>query len=206
MPKLFVLAGPNGAGKSTNAALIIPTPCFDYDAIFWQYYNADPLDYEFKELFVRNKVESLLKKSIDNAILLKQDFAYETNFHDPNVMFWPDYFRKNGYTIHLRFIALQNTDICERRVQLRVEIGGHEVYPNDIKLRFIGGLKNLNNCFHKFDSFFLMNNTDGEFWAYCVLKKNPEGKVIVIHFLDFLDWMKKDFFKIFMFVEKNKNL
>ena len=209
MPNLYVVAGPNGAGKSSNNELILPIQSFDYDLILLNYLAADPNDHEFKEEFARQRTFELLENSIKKAISKKMDFAYETNFHDPAVMYWPNIFKKAGYNTHLYFVALQAVELCQIRVDSRVKMGGHYVSFFDIAERFKGGLKNCNTHFRKFDSFKLLDNTQGEMKVYCILdrkisasKSRIQYDNFIVQSIPFKDWMKKDFRKIYQFINR----
>ena len=104
-------------------------------------------------------------------------------------------------------MALQAIELRQIRVDSRVKMGGHDVSPIDISERFKEGLKNCNAYFRKFDSFKLLDNTQGEMKAYCTLDKklspsktNLQRNNFIVQSLPFEDWMKKNFQKIDQFI------
>lgn len=150
-PKLVIIAGCNGAGKSSYSKGLVEsgiTP-FDYDAYFLEYYSKlQPSDIQDK--MAHNAAFVELERQIEKAITENKDFCYETNFNS-TPLYWPMKFREKGYTIHLIFVVLDSLLEAKRRVQVRVQNGGHFVPETEIQKRYYDGFKNLDSYFKFFD-------------------------------------------------------
>ncbi|MDR3680163.1 MAG: hypothetical protein P4L41_09370 [Flavipsychrobacter sp.] len=84
------------------------------------------------------------------AIQNRNDFCYETNFNS-TPLFWPQRFKEKGYKLHLIYFCLDSIEEAKRRVNIRVQNGGHFVPENEITKRYFEGFTNLNAHFHYFD-------------------------------------------------------
>ncbi len=158
-PNLLVIAGCNGSGKSSYSSSLSPNGIipFDYDKHFLKIYNS-LLEFDLKDKMAHSKTFDLLEKKIEEAIIKKEDFSYETNFNsDP--MHWPNYFIKFGYQIDMIYFCLNSIEEAKRRVMIRVENGGHYVPPAEIEKRFYEGYKNLDALFPQFNNIHLFNNS-----------------------------------------------
>lgn len=158
-PTLFVIAGCNGAGKSTFSNTLTPkfiTP-FDYDKHFLKIYNS-LFDSELRDRMAHNITRNLLEKAIQKSISEKNDFCYETNFNS-TPLYWPDIFKKAKFSIELIYFCLNSVNEAKRRVQIRVENGGHFVPENEVELRFYQGYKNLDKYFYSFDVVHVLDSS-----------------------------------------------
>lgn len=159
MPKLIIIAGCNGAGKSTFATSFLPDglTSFDYDKRYLEYYNELP-DSELRDRFAINKATQDFETSINNALKNRLDFCYETNF-DRDPMFWPEKFKKEGFTLDLIFFCLETQDIAKYRVEERTEFKGHFVDNHTIDLKWKAGYKNINKYYKVFDNILIVDNS-----------------------------------------------
>lgn len=159
MPNLIVIAGCNGAGKSTFATSFLPDglTSFDYDKLYLEYFSALP-DNEFRDKFAKDSTTKDFEEAVKLALTNKTDFCYETNF-DSDPLYWPEHFRKQGFTINLIFFCLDNQEIAIRRVEERTEFKGHYVDNQTIDLKWKAGYKNLNLCFNFFDNILVIENS-----------------------------------------------
>lgn len=159
-PTLFVIAGCNGAGKSSFSQAIIPNylTSFDYDKHFLEIYNS-LFDSELRDRIAHNMTRNKLEKAIQKSIEKQNDFCYETNFNS-TPLFWPNIFKIANFNIELIYFCLNSVEEAKRRVQIRVENGGHFVPEKEIENRFIQGYHNLNKYFHKFDVVHLLDSSN----------------------------------------------
>jgi len=125
IPILTVIGGCNGAGKSSFSRAITSNkvPSFDYDKVYLEKYNL-LIDSDMRDRMARNKAREILEDSIDKAIHNQTDFTYETNFNS-TPLYWPEKFKNAGFQLRLEFFSLNSIQEAKRRVQIRVENGGH---------------------------------------------------------------------------------
>lgn len=158
MPYLSIIAGPNGAGKSTMSQSLLlerNITAFDFDKEFdsiWKQFDYDDAILEGAWNSTSNKFLQLKEE----ALLKKQNFAYETNFHTQDVIKTVEEFKRNGFTIELIFLALPNVEMAIERVKDRVLKKGHGVSIETITERFKSGLEILDRNFQSFDIFTLV--------------------------------------------------
>lgn len=161
MPYLSIIAGPNGAGKSTMSQSILlerGITAFDFDKeldSIWGQFDYDDAIIEGVWNSASNKFLQLKKE----ALLKKQNFAYETNFHTQDVINTVEEFKRSGFTTELIFLALPNIDMAIERVKDRVLKKGHGVSVETITERFKAGLELLDRSFQSFDIFTLQINS-----------------------------------------------
>lgn len=158
-PTLYVIAGCNGAGKSSFSNSITPDEIvpFDYDKQYLKIYKS-LADSELRDRIAHNLARDLLEKSVQQSISKRIDFCYETNFNS-TPLYWPDIFRKANFSIELIFFCLNSVDEAKKRVQIRVENGGHFVPTSEIERRYYEGYENLDNNFHVFDVVHLLDSS-----------------------------------------------
>lgn len=166
MPVLTIIAGPNGAGKSTHSKELLThfgIEAFDFDKEFysiWSQFSFDP----YIEQGAFDRAQKLYIDRRSAAIQLKQNFAFETNYHTKQIFSVVDMFRSNGYHVELIFIFLESPDIAIERVKDRVSKGGHSVDEMIIHERFKSGLGLLDESFHQYNlvSIYLSKQKDIE--------------------------------------------
>lgn len=158
-PVLTIIAGCNGCGKSTFSKSLSPlgTKSFDFDLEYSKIYPTI-IDNELKDRMVYNSTWKLFENSIENSIKSQVDFTYETNFNN-QVLHWPKHFKLNGFKVRLNFLYLDSIAEAKRRVQIRVENGGHFVSESEIETRYHDGFKNLNLHWDFFDEVLLFNSS-----------------------------------------------
>ncbi len=159
IPTLTVIGGCNGAGKSSYSKAITSKkhPSFDYDKVYLKEYNS-LLDSDLRDVIAHNISRGILEKSIDNAILVRDNFAYETNFNS-SPLYWPEKFKSSGYSLRLVYFCLNSINEAKRRVQIRVENGGHFVPETEIRERYFFGYEHLNKCWSFFDEVYIFDTS-----------------------------------------------
>lgn len=200
MPNLIVIAGCNGAGKSTFASSFLPDglTSFDYDKLYLEYYSILP-DSEFRDKFARDKTTKDFEDAIKQSVTNKTDFCYETNF-DSSPVYWPEHFKKNGFTLDLIFFCLDNQEIARRRVEERAEFKGHYVDSQTIDLKWKAGYKNLNEHYTFFDNILLVDNSVQK-EVYSNLLQIEQGEIVMM--VDKLpDYFKHRFPDIYTKIEQ----
>ena len=185
-PTLYVIAGCNGAGKSIFSNAVIPKNLisFDYDIRFLKIYKT-LFDSELRDRMAHNMARKQLEEAVKDALEKKEDFCYETNFNS-TPLYWVNIFKKEGFRIELFYFCLDSINEATKRVQIRVEAGGHFVPANEIEQRFHQGYENLNRHFHLFDTVHLLNSSRFGKEPEYILQLRNDKVDILIEFPDFL--------------------
>lgn len=162
-PYFIVIAGPNGAGKSTTSKDILEPysiEAFDWDQEFqskWKSFDFDPTVMEG----IRESTNTKFQLHLDQAFSKKLSIAYETNFHSTYNIDLAKRARSQGYQTVLYFLALNNPDIAIKRVEERVQKGGHSVSESTIRERFAKGLDMLDeNALQFYDRIAVYNSSE----------------------------------------------
>lgn len=161
MPRLYILAGCNGSGKTTASYTLLPEmlECREF-------VNSD----EFaKSLSPFNP--SAASVSASRYMLLKiryllsrhADFSIETTLATRSLMNIIQEAKTDGYTITLLYFWVKNPELAIKRVQARVEAGGHNIPEDVIRRRYVMGLR----------YFFEIYSTTCDRWVLADNSKTP---------------------------------
>ena len=148
-PEFAVIAGPNGAGKSKLSSYYIHCDSFDGDLLAFNLRKEHP---EWQEHWISGTVAGELQRQKDNAISLRKDFAFETNFSNDLILNMIEEFKEAGYKISLFYFGLGSLEECTLRVMQRKMFGGHDVSNEIIEYNFYEGIKRMQQNLHLFDS------------------------------------------------------
>ncbi|MCF8037852.1 MAG: zeta toxin family protein [Desulfohalobiaceae bacterium] len=141
MPTVYIIAGPNGAGKTTFAEEFLPgfVHCREF-------LNADliaaglsPFAPETQDF----KAARLFLSRLHELVTNRQNFAFETTLSGRSYIQRLYEMKSQGYYIVLFFLWLPNVEMAIKRVQARVNQGGHNVPEDIIKRRYANGLNNF---------------------------------------------------------------
>lgn len=157
---LIVVAGCNGSGKSTFGNLLLSEDIgiFDADKRKKEIYDSFSFDFELRDEMSWNQTQQEFEKSVFEALELKTNFAFETNFHH-KPMVWVNKFKSAGFKVHLLFFALESINIARERVAIRYQSGGHFVPDDEIEKRYFKGYENLDKHFQEFDSILIIETS-----------------------------------------------
>lgn len=144
-PTVYVVAGPNGAGKTTFAAEFLP-----HFADCREFLNADliaaglsPFAPETQNV----RAARLMLGRFRELVAVHADFGFETTLAGRGYVRWFETMRREGYRIVLFFLWLPNPHLALDRVANRVRQGGHSIPPEDVRRRFVAGLKNFREIY-----------------------------------------------------------
>ena len=142
---LYVIAGCNGAGKTTASFNILPEilDCKEF-------VNADEIARGLSPFNIDSVViESgrLMLKRIEELMVEGHDFAFETTLSSRSYVSKLKRAQERGYRVTLLFYWLDSIELAKRRVELRVEEGGHNIPVDVIERRYIKGIRNLFNLY-----------------------------------------------------------
>jgi len=159
-PILLVIAGCNGSGKSSFSNILAAENFqpFDYDLHYLEHYH-NLFDSDIRDTMAHNMAFSDLEENIQNAISNKSNFCYETNFNS-TPLYWPRIFNQNNFDLRLIYLCLYSIEEAQRRVDIRVENGGHFVSKSEIKKRYFEGFENLNSHFSFFTKVDLFDTSE----------------------------------------------
>lgn len=180
MPELFIITGSNGAGKSTVGRDYLPfylqaQNIFDGDKLFMQkksdlWKSGIKSHKECKKLALEF-VEQTFDALTEAALAANADFTYEGHFTNEATWDVPRRFKAAGYSIHLIFFGLTDTNLSELRVVARSKEGGHYVDPVTIAANFFGNLEKLNQHYIFFDSVQIIDTSEAEHQVLAVLQE-----------------------------------
>lgn len=131
-PVLHLVAGPNGAGKTTFYERVLgpatKLPFVNADRIASERWPNDPVShaYEAADLAERRRRDLIRDRS---------SFAAETVFSHPSKLDLLHEAKAAGYLVYLHVILVPE-DLTVARVQVRRELGGHDVPEEKIRTRF----------------------------------------------------------------------
>jgi len=168
VPELHIITGSNGAGKSTVGSDYLPEHIFANHTVF----DGDRLFLEKRKEFsqqtksfkeARNLASEWLEQHfvslVDQALNRGDDFVYEGHFSSAGTWQTPIRFRDHGYSIHLIFFGLADTDLSELRVVERSKLGGHYVNPIEVDSNFRGNLFFLDQNFEWIDELLIVDTS-----------------------------------------------
>lgn len=190
-PEFTVIAGPNGAGKSSLHPYYVNTPSFDGDKLAMQLRKQYP---NWSEQWITSTVASELEKQKKEALALRKDFAFETNFSSEMVNNMIKEFKNAGYKISLCYFGLSSVKECFNRVSQRKISGGHDVSGDVIRFNYYEGLNNCRKYIGLFDKVTFIDS------------KKKYGSVVAIHISngnihsvssDIPEWFKDQFLDVF---------
>jgi len=160
MPRLYLIAGPNGAGKSTASAKILPYLKCD------EFVNADVIASGLSAFNTDAAAFSsgrIMLERIKHLAENKIDFAFETTLAAKSFLPFVLHCKANGYSVILIYFYLRNVETAIRRIDNRVELGGHAVPHTVVRRRYTRSLHNLFNLYlPHMDDWLIFDNTFDE--------------------------------------------
>jgi len=139
--KVVIIAGPNGAGKTTFAREFLPA-----EAALPVFINADLIAAGFSPFdpgAAAIRAGRMMLEEIDRHAASGRNFAFETTLSGHTYAHRIDDWRRSGFTAKLIFLSLASPEEAIARVAMRVRQGGHDVAPDVIRRRFVGGMRNF---------------------------------------------------------------
>ena len=139
--RLFIIGGCNGAGKTTASFNILPDilQCREF-------VNADEIARgisPFRPEKIAFEAGRIMLHRRDELIEQGEDFAFETTLSTRSFIGTIEKAKSLGYSTTLIYFWLESTDLAIKRVQTRVEEGGHNIPTETIIRRYHRGLNNL---------------------------------------------------------------
>ncbi len=110
-----------------------------------------------------------------------RSFSFETVMSHPGKITLLRDARAHGFRTYLYFVATDNVDLNVRRVQVRVEVGGHAVPERKIRERYLRSLELLPQAVKETDRAFLFDNSTE---SHVLIAEATGGKIAQVHVSD----------------------
>ncbi|MCL2142974.1 MAG: zeta toxin family protein [Methanomassiliicoccaceae archaeon] len=197
-PRLLIIAGPNGSGKSSIVTSTGISKDYGENIINPDNYARSLTDIEDETeryLFALIQCEALRRGLLKNKV----SFGLETLASTQEKIDFVTEAKTNGYEIHLVFVSLENAELCCRRVQKRVEKGGHDVEHSKIFSRYDRAMNYLKEYIALADMAYVFDNS-GKMPAL-VFSKNGNRMSILKRPSD-VPWVEKYIFSHYSDADK----
>lgn len=167
MSKLLVFAGPNGSGKSTITSGI---------SLFGEYVNADSIKTHL--LCTDEEAAVIAEETREHYLASDMDFTFETVLSTPRNINLMERAKEKGYYIVCMYVLTCDPQINIKRVQKRVDSGGHGVPLEKISARYIRALKLFPYIFPLCDELYVFDNSlDSEENGASMIIRSIKGNV-----------------------------
>jgi predicted ABC-type ATPase len=160
MSTVVIFAGPNGSGKSSIIAHqltegnSLPNLYICPDIIVAQKYQHIEDELE-RYRYAADEAEQLRYQAIEQG----KSFIFETLASTPNKLEFLEYAKEKGYSIELIFVTTKDPQINIKRVNKRVNEGGHNVPTDKIVARYYKSMDLLKKFIEVSDSALIIDNT-----------------------------------------------
>jgi len=172
-PIVVALAGPNGAGKTTFYRTYMKPAGL-------RFVNADVLALELGiDAYKAAKVADELRRQL---IEQRASLIFETVFSDPvgDKLSFLKEVERSGYTVALFFIGIENPEVSDQRVAMRVLKGGHDVPADKIIDRYPRVMNNLKQALKELSHVRVYDNSDLK-TPYRLVAVRENGQEIELH-------------------------
>ena len=157
---LYIIAGANGSGKTTLANELLPAENLEF-------LNADEVA---KDICPENiekvkiKAGKIVLKQLKNLFDKGKSFAIETTLAGKNHIKILKRAKELDYHIILIYSFLDNVEMCQNRIKIRVLTGGHNIPFEDIIRRFYRSKENFCKIYKNLvDEWYLFYNGTSEY-------------------------------------------
>ena len=177
MKKVYIIAGPNGAGKTTFAKEFLP----DYAKCEY-FVNADLIAQGLSPFSPRAeaiKSGRLVLEQIHKLAEKNLEFAFETTLSGKSYVNFLKKLKKSGYSIHLYFLWIPNSELALVRIKQRVADGGHDVSAVDVRRRFNRVVYNLFRFYMPLVNTWMLFDNSGA--KPSLIAEEKEEKLLVLN-------------------------
>ncbi len=160
-PVLILIGGINGAGKTTFYYEQIK-PCLDKSGRNYPFVNADEMEKaKFPNEVGKHSIEmgKLAATIRDQYLVSGQSFMTETVFsHESKNQLIEDA-QKAGFKVILNHVHVDSPDLAYKRVQTRVQKGGHDVPKDKVFSRYDRTVANIQKASMTADQTYVWDNS-----------------------------------------------
>ena len=140
-PLLHIIAGPNGVGKSTFSARYVPTLDHPVDLV-----NPDDLGQGAPDQNHPKGPVSIARDvvtKINRLFADRNSFVLETTLSGMMQLRLAQRAIEQGWEVKVVFICVDSIELSTKRIQSRVDAGGHDVPESAVRRRFSRSICNL---------------------------------------------------------------
>ena len=156
-PKMIVVAGPPGSGKSTAF------PVVSFGVAF---FNADDRaatlnrgTYAGISRQIREQVNREYADFVIDCIQRRESFAIETTLRSHVTFEQAQLARAAGFTLEMRYLALEGFALHLERVKARTDAGGHSASEATLRRIHDASLGNLRRAIEYMDELWVYDNS-----------------------------------------------
>ena len=126
----------------------------------------------------------LVIRQIDEYISRGENFAFETTLSGRAYSGLVKRLKGKGYRVNMFFLWLPTPELAIFRIRERVREGGHDVPSEDVRRRFVRGIRNFLNLYEPMlDSWMLFDNS-GTKPVLIAKRSNGKKEVMIPNLFD----------------------
>ena len=175
MPRLYILCGCNGAGKTTASYTMLPEilDCREFVNSDEFAKSLSPFDPSTASVSASRYMLMRIQFLLDQGT----DFSIETTLATRSLVSIIKDARSRGYTITILYLWVSSPEIALRRVQDRVNHGGHNIPEDVLRRRYSMGIKYLFNTYMPLsDRWIIVDNTNSPF---STIAEGSSGRLVI---------------------------